>query len=227
MYQESFSEKWKRPKSDFKNYLKTYETAVSDFAKDNKVIEKIESGKFSLDAYYALLKGIFHQVYFSSASFAMAGAMNSHTSILARTYLLHHAEEEMDHWQWILEDLQSTGFTGGDPREEHPLPQTQAYLSYGVYLSIFKPVGRLAMAHVLEGISGKFGGHYGSRLVQQLKLKKENAKFFLAHGELDQGHSADIAGLLEKESLTPEDWSEMEHIARTTSYLYKQIYNAV
>jgi len=225
MQPDSFTEKWNRPKSTLNSYVKTHEQAVADFTRDNQVIALLDSGKFALKNYHALLRAIFHQVYFSSSSFAIASAMNSHSSLNARRYLLHHAEEEMDHWQWILEDLKSTGYKGPDPREEHPNWAAQAYISYGVYLSMFKPVGRLAMSRVLEGISGKFGGFYGDVFVQSLKLNKENAKFFLVHGDLDQGHSADIGSLLEKENLSPEEWSDMEHIARTTSTLYKNIYN--
>jgi hypothetical protein len=225
MQPDLVTEKWKRPKSTLTNYSKTQEQAVTDFTQDNQVIMLLETGKFILKNYHALLKAIFHQVYFSSTSFAMAGAMSAHASVAARQYLLHHAEEEMNHWQWILEDLKSTGYKGADPREEHPNWAAQAYLSYGVYLSMFKPIGRLAMAQVLEGISAKFGGFYGSKLIQSLNLTNDSAKFFLIHGELDQGHTADIGSLLQKENLSAEDWSEMEHIAHTTATLYKNIYN--
>jgi hypothetical protein len=217
--------KWDRPKSNLANYQKTQEEAVRDFAKDNQIFALLDSGKFKMHHYHALLRAIFHQVYFSSTSFAISGAMSAHSSPAARRYLLHHAEEEMDHWQWILEDLHSTGYKGVDPRQEHPSWAAQAYLSYGVYLSFFKPIGRLAMAQVLEGISGTYGLSHGGKIIQLLKIPKEHAKFFLLHGELDQGHSQDIGSLLQVEALSPEDWSEMEHIARTTSTLYKKIYD--
>lgn len=224
-YEKLIQEKWVRPKSSFENYQKCQADAVTSFLKGNKVIDAIEKNQFSINSYHQLLKSIFHQVYFSSTSFALAGAMASLTSPPVRTYLLHHAEEEMNHWTWILGDLQSTGYKGADPRSEHPNWASQAYLSYGVYLSMFNPIGRLAMAQVLEGISGTFGSNYGMKGLQQLKLKKEQAQFFLVHGELDQGHAADINQVLQRENLTPEQWAEMEHIACTTSYLYKNIYN--
>lgn len=155
----------------------------------------------------------------------MAGAMSSLTSPAVRTYLMHHAEEEMMHWQWIIDDLNSTGFKGPDPRTQHPNWSAQAYLSYGVYLALFNPVGRLAMAQVLEGISGGFGTTYGMKALQSLKITKDQAKFFLVHGELDQGHSAEIDDVLKNENLSPEQWADMEHVARTTSRLYRNIYN--
>lgn len=218
-------EKWNRPKSNFANYKKTQEAAVKEFLKGNKLIDLLESGDLTMANYHSLLKTIFHQVYFSSTSFAISGGMLANTSVAGRGYLLHHAEEEMDHWQWILEDLASTGYKGNDPRNEFAAWPAQAYLSFGVYISMFKPIGRLAMAQVLEGISGEFGLKYGAKALTQLKIKKEQAKFFLIHGELDQGHTADIGSILEKEELSPQDWAELEHIARTTAQLYKNIYN--
>ena len=151
--------------------------------------------------------------------------MSANSSSTISRYLLHHADEEMDHWQWILEDLKSTGYKGRDPREEHPTWAAQSYLSYGVYLSFFNPTGRLAMAQVLEGISAQFGLNYGAKALHCLKIPKEHAKFFMLHGELDQSHAREIGALLQDESLSPEMWSELEHTARTTAVLYRNIYN--
>lgn len=81
------------------------------------------------------------------------------------------------------------------------------------------------MAQVLEGISGDFGLKYGFVALQTLNLKKEQAKFFLVHGELDQGHSQEVAEVLAQENLSPKAWGELIHVAKTTSHLYKNIYN--
>lgn len=224
-YSEFHKQTWNRPEANLNQYLSSQKEALNSFLQGNLVIKAIEGKEFSIRHYHSLLKAIFHQVYFSSTSFALAGAMSSLSSVQARSYLLHHAEEEMNHWTWILEDLQSTGYKGKDPREEHANWAAQAYLSYGVYLSFFNPIGRLAMAQVLEGISGDFGLKYGGVALQSLKLKKEQAKFFLVHGELDQGHSHEVAEVLAQENLSPKAWGEMVHIAKTTSHLYKNIYN--
>lgn len=224
-YSELYKQSWNRPEGSFDQYLSSQKEALGHFLHGNLVIKAIENKEFSLRHYHSLLKAIFHQVYFSSTSFALAGAMSSLNSVQARSYLLHHAEEEMNHWTWILEDLQSTGYKGRDPREEHANWAAQAYLSYGVHLSIFNPIGRLAMAQVLEGISGDFGLKYGFVALQTLNLKKEQAKFFLVHGELDQGHSQEVAEVLAQENLSPKAWGELIHVAKTTSHLYKNIYN--
>ena len=224
-YSEIINQTWKKPEGSFDLYVSSHKEALSDFLSGNLVTDLIAKGQFSTRHYHSLLKTIFHQVYFSSTSFGLAGALISNKSVAARTYLLHHAEEEMNHWTWILDDLNSTGYRGVDPREEHPNWAAQSYLSYGVYLSVFNPIARLAMAQVLEGVSGEFGIKYGLKAIEQVKITKDQAKFFLLHGELDQGHTQDIEDVLKSEKLSPSEWADLAHVAKTTSRLYKNLYN--
>jgi hypothetical protein len=214
-----------RPKSSSSEYLSGVSTSVENFLIGNKVIDLIEKNEFTIHNYHSLLKNIFHQVYFSSTSFAIAGSMASNISTNVRDYLFHHAEEEKEHWKWILEDLEATGYKGTDPRNDFTSWASYGYLSFGVYLGFFNPIGRLAMANVLEGISGKFGLKYGKKVLDILGLKKEQAKFFLLHGELDQGHSHDIEDIILAEKITDHQWAEMKNICLATSELYKNIYN--
>lgn len=212
--------------STFDNYLKTVDQNIQSFAQGNLVIDKINNGTFQIVDYHRLLLSLFHQVCHSSTSFAIAGAMSSNISPAIKDYLLHHAEEEKSHWAWILEDLESTGYNGPDPRSTFPNWAAQSYLSYGVYLSFFDPVGRLAMANCLEGISGRYGIEMGMKGLHKLGLKKEQAKFFLAHGELDQGHTEDIVALLKESRISPEGWASLENVVTVTTKLYRNIYNS-
>ena len=217
--------KFETPVSSYEGYVASVNSAVKSFLDGNLITEALEKGEFAMANYHALLRTIFHQVYFSSTSFSLGGAMSSRLSEPVRAYLMHHAEEEKDHWRWILNDLKATGYSGPDPVREFPNWAAQAYLSYGVFLALFNPFGRLAMAQVLEGISGTFGTKYGMRAAEILKLNKDQMQFFLAHGELDQGHSAEIADVIARESLTPAQWAELGHVAETTAHLYRQLYN--
>lgn len=211
--------------STFSEFEATAKQAISNFIVDNKIISAIETGQVDIKMYHKLLTGIFHQVFNSSGSFALAGSMCNTSQIAEREYLFHHAEEEMTHWQWILSDLKTTGYNGSDPRDVFPSASTTAYLSYAYYLALKFPIGRLAMALVLEGISGTFGLKYGAQVMKTLKLKPEQAQFFLAHGELDQGHEVDIIKILSRSNLSPQELAQLCHVANTTSELYKRIYN--
>lgn len=223
--ENNFDRAFEYQKSTFSDFEATAKQAISNFVVNNKIISAIEANQFDIKMYHRLLAGIFHQVYNSSGSFALAGSMCNTSQVIERQYLFHHAEEEMTHWQWILSDLKATGYTGQDPRDVLPSPSTTAYLSYAYYLALKFPIGRLAMALVLEGISGTFGLKYGAKVLTHLKLRPENAQFFMAHGELDQGHEVDIIKILAKSNLSPAEISQLSHVATTTSELYKRIYN--
>ncbi len=154
---EHYKTNFTRPRSSRDGYLAAVEQAILGFSVGNRVFEKIQTKTFQMSDYHQLLTSIFHQVFFSSTSFAIAGGMLNSANLKARDYLLHHAEEEKDHWIWILQDLESTNYQGQDPRAGFPNPAAQAYLAYGVFLAITNPLGRLAMANVLEGISARYG----------------------------------------------------------------------
>jgi hypothetical protein len=84
----------------------------------------------------------------------------------------------------------------------------------------------LGMATVLEGIGGKMGTKYGKELMTALKLKPNQAQFFLQHGELDVGHSEEIISVIEGENVTPQEWAHLCHVAEMTGKLYKAMYDS-
>lgn len=206
--------------------MKCYEKALSTFLDGNKPIDLLKSNQLKIKDYHGILLSIFHQVYMGATSLALAGSMVDSKMFEVREYLFHHAEEEMGHWKWILDDLEATGYTGKDPRTLFPKTSTQAYLSYAMFLANKFPLGRLAMAMVLEGVSAKFGSLYGMDLVKNLNLKKNQVTFFLSHGELDQGHTEDIAQVMKGLPISGNDWAYLCHVTHCTATLYKNIYNS-
>ncbi len=213
------------PESNFEKFSKKAKKCLANFTKDNSIIEIINNGEMDLSNLHSLLNTLFHQVYNSSSSFALAGAMCDNRYFKIREYLFHHAEEEQDHWKWIIQNLKDTGYKGEDPREVFPAFPTQAYISFAMYLAHKQPISRLAMGYILEGLSGELGIEYGAKVAQQLNLRREQMSFFLLHGELDKGHSNDILEVLENAPLTPYEWAWCEYAAECTMKLYRDMYN--
>jgi hypothetical protein len=211
--------------NSFEGFKKTAKEAISSFATDNSFILKLENKSLKISDYHSLLLAIFHQVFNSSNSFALAGSMCTVEQVKIREYLFHHSEEEMTHWQWIIEDLKATAYSGKDPRELNASVSATAYLSYGYYLALKFPVGRLGMALVLEGISSSFGLKYGREALKVLNLNPSQARFFLSHGELDQDHEKDILSLIAESNLSSDEYKKLTYVAKTTANLYKKIYN--
>jgi hypothetical protein len=211
--------------SDRATFRAAVAEAVAAFP-DNAICRRIEAGTVAMADYHALLRTLFHQTFEGPATFALAGFQCDPRHVEARAYLMHHAEEEKEHWRWVVNDLRATGDTGPDPRSTFPGPATQSYVAFNVYTAIRSPIARLGIAAVLEGIGGRWGGEYGGRLCQVLGLKRDQASFFLSHGELDKGHSEEVFRVIDGCELTAGDWRWLAHAARTAGVLYRAMYDA-
>ncbi len=225
-YNEVEAYKLNLPQSTFEKFEQSVSTIASDFINGNEIIGLIENGKITIDHFHNLLLTIFHQVYIAgSTTLALGGVMTDNRNSKFREYFFHHAEEEQDHWKWIIQNLRDTGYTGPDPREMFPQYPTQAYLSFAVHFSLKYPQESLAIAYVLESISSQLGVKYGSKAAQILNLNKETMSFFLLHGELDEGHEADILEMLKSAAFSPYQWAIAEYAAKATVHYYKAMYN--
>ena len=201
------------------------EAAVAGFP-ENAVCQALDAETFEMEDYHRLLLTLFHQTFEGPGTFALAGFQAPMRFETARHYLMHHAEEESEHWRWVINDLKRTGYTGPDPRQTYPSPETQAYVAFNVYTATRHPIARLAIAAVLEGIGGRWGTPYGRLLIGQLGLKRTQASFFLSHGELDKGHVEEVFGVIDTCELTPAEWGWMAHAARTAGALYRGLYDS-
>jgi hypothetical protein len=79
------------------------------------LLRRVDEGRVTIHDYHSVLTTLFHQVSSSSSTFALAASQLDQDYWEAKAYLLHHADEEKTHWQWILSDLRETGFTGVMP----------------------------------------------------------------------------------------------------------------
>jgi ferritin len=212
------------PKASFEEFVTVAKACVKEFTLNNPIIEKLENNLFELKDYHKLLHTLFHQVYYSSSSFGLAGTMIDSRFSEVREYLMEHAEEEKEHWTWIINDLEGSGYIGKDPRESFPVKPTQAYISFAMFVAHKHPFSRLAMGYVLEDLSGQFGVKYGKLAAQLLGLTRDQVSFTVQHGELDQGHSQEILDVLSRAELTEYEWAHCCHTAKMTIELYKDMY---
>ena len=146
---------------------------------------------------------------------------------MARDYLLHHADEEKSHWQWVINDLKRIGYKGGDPRNNLPNPACQTYIAYNVFTAVKDPLSRLAIAFVLETIGATFSKKYAQKVCQLLKLTPNQTSFFFGHGDTDVGHSQEILEIINQCELTEDQWKRMVQAVKVAGNLYKQMYNEV
>jgi len=213
------------PHSSYEQFNATCDALIDDFQVNNPILDLIGNSALKLEHYHSLLNVIFHQVYIAgSTTLAIAGSMLEPKRFAMREFLYHHAEEEQNHWKWIIQDLRNTGYTGSDPRSVHPPFVTEAYRSFAMHFAMKHPLESVAICYMLESLSSKLGVKYGMQAAIQLGLQREQMSFFLLHGELDQGHETEIFDALLATDLTAEQWSLAEHAAKCTAHFYKEMY---
>lgn len=205
-------------------FLRLVDEGVAAFPR-NRICLLADAGTLTREDYHQILLMIFHQTFEGPSTFALAGAHCPPRYHEARDYLLHHADEEKAHWQWVINDLRNTGYTGPDPRTLFARPACQAYVAFNVYTAMRAPLARLGIAMVLESIGANHGKRYAQRVCQVLDLAPEQASFFYGHGDTDVGHSRELLEVIDACGLGPEEWRWMGHAARTSAILYRAMYD--
>jgi len=215
----------KRHECTKNHFLASVQQIVDEFPK-NAICKRIDEKTLTRRHYSALLHTIFHQTYNNPSTFGLAAAQLQSDREELRSYFLHHAEEEKNHWNWIIDDLRNLDDANPDPRDFYPQKSCQAYIAYNYYIATRKPVGRLAIALVLESFGGTYGREYGLRLCDVLDLQQNQCTFFFGHSETDVGHVEDILHILDQSRIGDEEWSELTHIARCAGKMYLDLYES-
>lgn len=134
---------------------------------------------------------------------AVAAAHGDPVSAALAPYLAHHIPEEMDHDEWLLDDLELIGRARADVLRRPPSPAVASLVGAQYYwIHHFHPVALLGYIELLEGFPPS------PALIDRLQAGTgyERAAFrtMIAHAELDPGHSAELDELIDSLPLTRE-----------------------
>lgn len=117
-------------------------------------------------------------------------------------YLREHAEEELGHDEWLLQDLQSVGVASAELLSRPPSDAVAALVGAQYYWVLhYHPVCVLGYLMVIEG------NPPDRRRLQDLRsrsgLPASAFRTMLEHADLDIGHAAELADLLDRLPLSP------------------------
>jgi hypothetical protein len=117
-------------------------------------------------------------------------------------YLHRHAEEERGHDEWLLQDLQSVGVASAELLSRPPSGAVAALVGAQYYWVLhYHPVCVLGYLMVIEG------NPPDRRRLQDLRnrsgLPASAFRTMLEHADLDIGHAAELADLLDRLPLSP------------------------
>lgn len=189
--------------------------------------QHVQNEQFDAPLYRDLMVQIFHYTRWNSLNQALtvAGATPEQRPLLRFVY--RHADEELGHEQMVVHDLRSVGLIDADDdlRDFPKLPATDALINYlsGVAYTD-GPIARLGYSYWAEDVYPHIAPLLGAA-VTSLGLTERQMTFFVAHGDIDEAHSAEVRRIIGKAAVTPEDRAAIFRVASTTLWLTIEMMN--
>lgn len=199
-----------------------------DELKDTRVIRALFDETLDRDAYIRYLTNVYYYAQFSPRLMATAAARCMSTHRELATYLLHHAEEEMGHELWALEDLRDLGVSEYEARAARPVPSCDAMVGYVHYIADHgNPIGLFGWMYVLEGVGSDFGIVAAERLKQALGEAASAVRFVEQHGINDADHADDLAQQIDRYLILDDDRATVTHVADVVRDLYLRMFREI
>jgi pyrroloquinoline quinone (PQQ) biosynthesis protein C len=185
------------------------------------------AGQLGRETYLAFLAEAYHHVKHTVPLLMACGGRLPERLGWLREAVARYIAEEQGHEAWILADIAASG---GDPeavRNGRPARATELMVAYA-YDTIQRgnPAGLFGMVYVLEGTSVSLARQAAANLQQALGLPDAAFTYLNSHGELDVGHMAFFAGLMNRLDRA-EDRDAVTHAARMFFHLYADLFRTL
>jgi pyrroloquinoline quinone (PQQ) biosynthesis protein C len=178
--------------------------------------------------YRAYLQNVFHYASHSAEVIALAGSRCVRSHPEASRYLLHHAEEEMGHELWALDDLKALGVEEAAIRASRPVPACAAMIAFEYYVAgKANPVGLFGWLYVLEAMGDDLGERVAAGLRGKVDASRRGISFVAGHGVADHEHTADLTKVISQHLRAPQDVADVNHVADVIADLYVRIFQQV
>lgn len=153
------------------------------------IIEQVMNREFAMETYIAFLNQAFHHVKHTIPLLMSTGAKLSDDQEWLRGVIAEYIKEEIGHEQWILNDIESCGYSRNDYENGSAPFTSEIMIAYLYdYIARKNPVGLLGMILVLEGTSSSLAPLVAKIVKEELSLPDQAITYLVTHGELDQDH---------------------------------------
>ena len=188
------------------------------------IIGRTLAGSITREEYIAFLTQAFHHVRHTVSLMMAVGARLPDRLAWLRKELVHYAEEEDGHEQWILSDIAAAGGDATRAQSSTPSWATDAMVGYA-YDTVMRrnPVGFFGMVFVLEGTSVSLALNAADQIQRSLSLPAKALTYLRSHGQLDQEHIHHLSGILDRLD-DAEDRRAVVQCARVMFTLYGNVF---
>ncbi len=201
-------------------------TRVREAIAATPAVAAVLEGRADPAVYRRYLENVWHYAQHSAIVIGTAGARCVATHPRLADYLLRHAQEELGHDAWALQDLAALGLSEAEVRRSRPVPACAAMIGYEYYLAAHaNPVGLFGWLFVLEAMGDDLG-HLVASHVRAALGKPEGVKFVEGHGEADAHHTVEIVEQIEK-NVGVSDMPDVFHAAEVVGSLYTRMFQEI
>lgn len=191
------------------------------------MIERALAGDVTRNLYVNFLTQAYHHVRHTVPLLMGLGARLEPRLRWLQEHLVHYAEEELGHDEWILSDLEALGCEPSSIRTATPSSPTDAMVAYAHDVVMRRnPVGFFGMVHVLEGASASLALCAADAIQRSLALPSEAMTYLRSHGHLDQRHVGDFAAIVDRLDRNV-DMPAIVSCARVVYWLYGNIFRGL
>jgi len=194
-----------------------------------EVVKDVLAGRLDRAVYIAYLSNVFHYAQHSATVIAMAGARAVQRHPELARYLMHHADEELGHEQWALDDLAALGVPAETVRASRPNTACAAMIGYEYYIAGHaNPVALFGWLYTLEAMGDDLGSRIAQAIGPQLAgTGGRGLKFLAGHGETDHDHTADLTRMISTHITDPADRADVDHVADVVGELYVSMFQQI
>jgi hypothetical protein len=191
------------------------------------VIADCLTGRVGLETYGAFLTQAYHHVKHTVPLLMACGSRLPARLEWLREGVVEYVREEYGHEQWILDDLETAGFARDLAERAGPSLATEVMVSYAYDTVLRKnPASLFGMVFVLEGTSVALATRAAEIIMRELALPRRAFRYLLSHGNLDVGHVASFAALVDSFD-DDGDKHAVLHCARAMHRLYGDVFRSL
>lgn len=192
-----------------------------------EAIQLGSQGEISLGVYQTFLQQAYHHVKHTTPLLMACGSRIPHSKEWIRDALAEYIEEELGHQEWILNDLNATGYDAELVRNGQPSLATELMIAYA-YDTIQRrnPISFFGMVLVLEGTSIALATQAAGKIQHKLNLPENAFSYLNSHGSLDIEHMGFYESLMNRIE-DKRDQLDIIHAAKVFYQLYGNIFRSI
>jgi 3-oxoacyl-[acyl-carrier-protein] synthase-3 len=153
------------------------------------VVQKLESGRFTVDDYKLLLINLRQQVVEGARWIARAASQVEIDAFLVRSLFIQHAGDEHRDFRLLENDYVSVGGRLEDITRAEKNVGSEALSAWMFHRAgQTNPLDLLGAMFIIEGLGARLAHRWGTLVREQLGLEERQVSFLLYHGGNDDNH---------------------------------------